>query len=263
MKSFIQAGISFAIILGSLLLSIPGLAQSLYVRPVLGIGFPVSKITESNSDIIGQNNSNSQLNLGLYLQSSFQNGSSISMGYLQRSIGYGFSITLNRQFSRTSVTYPLNSFIINYNYPVVRVKFGEFKKKRKELEKLQLTEEQYYYLAIFDIELIIGLNFNTVSNPELASFQSSLGPIEYTKESTLVNNSNFSIPIGLRLQFYSFGKRRLQFDLIYNLGLSELVRNEITYNLINQQETYSSTIVSKGSEIEIHFGYPVNLKRKK
>ena len=158
--------------------------------------------------------------------------------------------------------YPLNSFIANYNYPLFRVRFAELKRRKSQLEELGVSEEQYYYLAIFDVEAIIGLNFNRIQNPELESFERNLGSLEFRQESTLINQNNFSIPIGLRLQFLTFNKRRLQIDVIYNLGLSEMVRIDINLNAVNKNVVDSFTIMSKGSELEVHFGYPIGLKKQ-
>ena len=233
-----------------------------FLRPVVGIGFPISTVTESNSDIIKKNVSNGDANFGIYLQTVFKDQSSLSIGFLRRSLGYGFSVILDREFRRISTMYPLNSFIVNYNYPLFRVRFAELKRKKSKLEELGVIEEQYYYLAIFDVEAIIGLNFNHIQDPELESFERSLGPLEYRQESTLINQNNFSIPMGLRLQFLTFNKRRLQFDVIYNLGLSELVKIDISLNTVNKTDVQSFSIVSKGSELEIHFGYPIGLKKQ-
>ena len=258
-----RAAITITLTIASISLSTALKGQSeFFLRPVIGIGFPVSTVTESDSDIIKKNISDADPNFGLYLQTVFKDRSSLSLGFLRRSIGYGFSVILDREFRRISTMYPLNSFIVNYNYPLFRVRFAELKRKKSQLEELGVSKEQYYYLAIFDVEAIIGLNFNRIQNPDLESFEKNLGQLDYRQESTLINQNNFSIPIGLRLQFLTFNKRRLQIDVIYNLGLSEMVRIDINLNAVNKNVADSFAIMSKGSELEIHFGYPIGFKNQ-
>ncbi len=146
-----------------------------------------------------------------------------------------------------------------------------------------ISQFQFAYNKFFDIEnkrcqfirpfigMGVGIGFNRPQEVydqdtfytvfrKYALFDSTKYLDMDTREKRLANNS-FSLVFKAGFAFKRKNIERLRLTLVYNLGLNNLTRTNITYAHTNTK--YSGTSYSKGSQFSILLSVPIYLKRKK
>ena len=124
------------------------------------------------------------------------------------------------------------------------------------------------FWAIFDINILAGftredLPRTTALNAGIISiaggnFTGSHDVIEFDQTGTIINYSGYGCQLGVSLQFYDYGKKRLQLAFVYHQGIGKRYKDTISSS-INGTPFPDFDIYTRGSMFAFYAAYPIML----
>ena len=126
-------------------------------------------------------------------------------------------------------------------------------------------DESIFYAFLFKIQPIVGASINqfgkiglwggTGITPDNLFIS---GDIEIYRPVEQLRTVTIAAIIGVRLQFYSFGKDRFALTALYHQGLQDVLEMNASYT-IDGSDPYFSTVRSRGSGLSFTLSYPIRI----
>ncbi len=247
--------------------------QTLSVVPHYNLSVPTCRLTDKGQgydDFSAVTFLPFSGNLGVFLEYKSKEQWSVMSGISIGAVGIGYSIPYETQ-SQTSTpltsVYKVSSNDL-YRVPVLfaytwkRVHLFALRNYRKPSarQRAPVADESILYALVFKVQPMLGVSVNyigqlsgwdkedTLSTPPFTIYQS-------TKQ---LSGINVSAMVGVRLQFYSFGKDKLALTVLYHQGLQDLLEMDVDYTL-DGQGSYDSQIRSRGSGLSVTLSYPIRV----
>ena len=124
------------------------------------------------------------------------------------------------------------------------------------------------FWAIFDVNLLAGftredLPRNTALNAGNISlaggaFTGNHDILEFDQTGTIINYSGYGAQLGVSLQFYDYGKKRLQLAFVYHQGIGKRYKDTISSS-INGTPFPDFDLYTRGSMFAFYAAYPLLL----
>ena len=114
-----------------------------------------------------------------------------------------------------------------------------------------------FFLMSFKLRPFAGINIDFVDRMSEDTVINKGYDYTETLQYSILNNNGLSSIFGFTVQFLQKGKERLALNFYFNQGLTKYLSANYTYTENNNTQTTS--VVSKGSYISIGLSYPINI----
>ncbi|WP_299250268.1 hypothetical protein [uncultured Cytophaga sp.] len=223
------------------------------LTPVLGIGTSFSKI-KSDDSFSAKNNFASVFTRYGFLLNFHKNKIGLSSGItLSRSLNVNFSYKHNI-FSNSIYVFAV-PILLSYDSKEFNLFY--IKNNRPYMEDEEENVKSNFFLMSFKLRPFAGINIDFVDRMSEDTVINKGYDYTETLQYSILNNNGLSSIFGFTVQFLQKGKERLALNFYFNQGLTKYLSANYTYTENNNTQTTS--VVSKGSYISIGLSYPINI----
>jgi len=257
-----------------ILLTIPNVVlsqdnTSFYLMPSVGGDFPFSFYENKKAlpPYMGGTLSDFTLNYGISFLLDVERKNLFEVGVGIGNIGTGYTYR-----SQTDSARALRHGG-RFSYPNIRRIWLKYHKKIVQVviprSDLQVNSRKFKrFWAVFDVNLLAGftredLPRNTALNAGNISlaggtFTGNHDILEFNETSTLIDYSGYGAQLGVSLQFYDYGKKRLQLAFVYHQGIGKRYKDTISSS-INGTPFPDFDLYTRGSMFAFYAAYPLLL----
>ena len=236
------------------------------LTPMVGMQRCFAKYQSGDQPSVFNNNSgNNYFHVGFLLEY-HRNRFIYSLGYTQNNAGYAYGIkpngynssdtTLGWSYSHSSAT-PTNAIESKIAYSFSEFHLFQKKFLAQEFENLNNVYKDNRYLINFRFNVFGGLLYEHLQRTNSMDYPFSNGHVITQSHYTRLNNNGITGTLGFTIQFLHKGKESLALNFFYHQGFTKLRQIDITYTLINDQQTYHTTLISKGTSFGASISYPI------
>ncbi|MFP4096905.1 MAG: hypothetical protein ACLFUB_20645 [Cyclobacteriaceae bacterium] len=252
-------------------------AQSLSITPHFNLLFPTCRLADNTQgyDTFGaQTFSVFSGDLGVFLEYKSKTRWGLMSGLSIGSAGLGYKISYQKPgalVSRFDIgiskSNSLHRIPLLFTYTWKNIHLFQLRNFRKLSQKksIKVIDESILYAIVFKLQPIIGGSINYIGqlnrwdDPEdTLNTRRTVMYYDIHFSSKQLSTVNVSAIIGLRLQFYSFGKDKLALTVLYHQGFSDLVEMEVNYT-IDGSDPYKSYVRTRGSGLSVTLSYPIQI----
>ncbi len=244
-----------------------GQRNSFYLMPHIGLNFPFSYFADKNNvpPYIKRTKTNSDENFGLAVFADFDKNIGFLLGYEIGTVGWGIKVSSHTDSARNQT--------MRSSYTSVRVQrfFIRCSKNISQVRIVKSSKDYPFghvnkYWAIFDIDIFAGFSMEHVPPVNYGSNVSFLSrpftgtrDIIHTNDAiTTLNDTGYGLQVGINLQFYNNGKRRLQLGFLYHQGINRRLK-AIWSSSINGKPFPDFDQYTRGSVFAMYASYPILL----
>ena len=242
---------------------------SAYLLPSLGGDFPFSFYENKKAlpPYMGSTKSDFTINYGISFLVDVKRKNVFEVGVGMGGIGTGYRYR-SQTDSAMGLTYG-SGFIgpetrriwLKYHKRIVRVVIP-----RSDLQVNNRKLKRFW--AIFDVNLLAGftredlprttaLNAGNISIAG-GTFTGNHDIVEFEETGAMINYSGYGAQLGVSLQFYNYGKKRLQLAFVYHQGIGKRLKYTISSS-INGTPFPDFDMYTRGSMFAFHAAYPILL----
>lgn len=244
-----------------------GQRNSFYLVPHIGLNFPFSYFADKKNvpPYIKRTETNSDENFGLAVFADFDKNIGVMLGYEIGVNGWGIKMSSHTDSARNPT--------MGGSYSSVRVQrfFLRCSKNISQVRIVKSNKDYPFghvdkYWAIFDIDIFAGFS---MENVPLVNYGSNVGfsisPFTGTRDIiqandsiTTLNDTGYGFQVGINLQFYNNGKRRIQIGLMYHQGINRRLKATWSSS-INGKPFPNFNQYTRGSVFAVYAAYPILL----
>ena len=189
-----------------------------------------------------------------------------SLGYTQNNAGYAYAIkpdvvnpldsVINWGFREASAN-PTNAIEAKVAYSLSEINLFRKKQNTQAFQNSNNIYKDDQHLINFRFNVFGGLLYEHLQHVNFMEYPVNFGHTITQVRHTRLNNNGITGTLGFSIQFLHKGKESLALNFFYHQGFTKLLQMDITYTLINDQVTYHTTLISKGTSFGASISYPI------
>jgi opacity protein-like surface antigen len=260
------------------------------ILPTLGMDMPFCYVKSGNNYATFRTNSLFYPNSPGFLSFSTTVGISIdyqrnqqwgvNFGIRHSVYGFSFHVSADRadslqnqvplisQHESLYIGGTLNRVFLNFYKPFSMKHL--WKKKEKQTGEYKIEEISHYRLN-FQLQPFLGGSYNyagALNRESLNGVSSFQGQqiIEYSHKEIEIRYWNFSVNAGLRIQFFSWNKKKnnyqysAQLNIYYNQGIRRIATQQVEYS-INRSKPYQTFLGMRGTVLGATLSFPIQIAK--